>query len=475
MRQLFFAVACLVLISCEDILPVENVDLCKGDEPASAECPQCLGATKSAGCPQCRGDAPEQGCPNVAGVSGAGNGGASGQPGMDGGSGSGGSTAGSGGFSGGSGTGSSGTGGTGGTGGSAGASESGTGGASGSGGTGGSDATVPECDEHSDCMNPNPECASNGTCNACSANETCSGRPEGEICDERASSITIGQCIACISHDDCNDPAKPQCNVDGQCGACTGDDACVGHSEGTKCDSAQGSSSQGLCVPCTANSHCTDITKPECTVARTCAACTSDAACTDRPGTTQCNLYDGAANEGHCVRCTGDNEQVCEGNSCKRSTGTCTETPLGTRTPCQECEADSECLTGAKCVQQTFGTTPVGSYCFFADDDALNCASAGSPALRPYSRVTFLTSIDGQGADYCMPTTTCAALHHAAMAAAGGMTCDDNTDCGVANLSDGICLASDRCSYVCTEDYDCPGSGFTRCEGSGINKFCELP
>jgi hypothetical protein len=126
-------------------------------------------------------------------------------------------------------------------------------------------------------------------------------------------------------------------------------------------------------------------------------------------------------------------------------------------------------VTGAKCLAQAFGSATVGSFCFFFDDDDTNCATAANPDLRPYSRMTFATSIDGAPGDYCMTTTTCPAVTDAITQ----KTCENNASCGVTSVTDGICLPSDQCSYICTEDHDCPAPGFSRCLGAGVNKFCQ--
>jgi hypothetical protein len=465
MRQLFFAVACVVLTSCEDILPVENVDLCEGDEPNSSECDQCAGPTKPAGCPQCRNAEPAEGCENhSSGVSGAGNGaGTSGHNAIDGGGGgSGGRTAGSNaGGNGGSGTGGSGGAAGGGMSGSGGSAGSDVGGSGGAGGTAGSAGSTPACDGHDDCTNPMPQCTNRGRCVSCNTSSACTANPEGAYCDQRSGSAMRGLCLECIGNEHCTDPLKPECNANGKCVACSGDEACTGRSAGSRCDLTNSSPTKGQCVLCISNADCPDITNPECTTARVCAPCTSNAACTDRPDTTQCNLYDGASAKGHCVRCTGANEAVCGGTSCKRSTGTCTQTNLGSVGSCEPCEADTECGATARCVTQTFANQTIGAFCFFTDPNSNNCADANDER-KPYSsRLTNATSIDGAAGPFCVPATTCPAVTDAN----GKKDCDINEECGVSSVDDGHCLGAGKCSYGCDTHADClPGLGsFSTC------------
>src|SRR6185295_11894127 len=65
MRHLCLAVVCFLLFACEDILPVENVDLCEGDRPASADCTQCKATPIPQDCPQCRDGSPDPKCENA--------------------------------------------------------------------------------------------------------------------------------------------------------------------------------------------------------------------------------------------------------------------------------------------------------------------------------------------------------------------------------------------------------------------------
>lgn len=463
MRQLCFAVACITLFACEDILPVENVDLCEGDHPASADCDQCKRVPIPAGCPQCHTGSVDHDCENAAPNGGSGNtsgtGGKSGSNASDGGKpgGAGNGGTGVGGSSGSSAGGDSGSGssGTGGAGGMSGAGESGAG-AGGSAGSAGSPA--PKCDTPDDCQNPTPQCNAKGVCVACSNNGACTNRDGITHCDSRSGSPTRGTCVECTANSHCTaDPAKPECGEGGQCVACTGNDGCKGHNGIPLCNMAADSSQLGQCVQCLGHADCTDLTNPECNDANVCVPCSGDAACTNRPGTTKCNMDGLPEIKGRCVQCTGDSEDICQGNSCKRSTGACTDTPTGSVGLCEACEADSECdPSEAKCVVQEFSGTTIGAFCFYTDPNSDNCADANS-ARKPYSRrLTSATTIDGAPGPFCLPATTCQGIHDANIQkdCMNGPV-PDNALCGLTGVMDGFCLSTGKCSFVCANSSDC--------------------
>jgi hypothetical protein len=447
MRQLCFAVACLALISCEDILPVENVDLCEDDQPSSAECPQCAGPIKPAGCPQCRNGAPAEGCTNASGASGAGNGGSSGQNGSAGDSGSGGNSAGRGAGNGGdSGTGQPGTGGGGASGGSGGSGMN-----AGGGGASGTDANVPECDEHSDCTNPTPRCLL-GACVACVNNTACTGRPEGERCDERATSQTSGQCVACIEHEHCTEAESPQCDAAGQCVTCTGDNACEGHANATKCDTVDDSTSEGQCVQCLSDADCPDSSAPECNN-HVCGACTSDEACTDRDGAHVCDLSGSAPYGGTCVECTVSDEEDCGGDVCTPSTRTCADGHGRTsKDTCQACVADSECVAEHRCIPMQFnGVQRQNAYCLRVGSTTCISPYGATPINR--------ASVSGTPPeDYCgisESKTTCEAV----LKLISNTSCpggDDAACSAEGAICEAVNLIPNRCTYACTISQACP-------------------
>lgn len=457
MRPLLFAVACILLASCEDILPVENVDLCEGDAPSSPECEQCKARPIPASCPQCRGgegtrDAQCVNANSIAGASsGSGAAGDSGAGGMGDGSGTGGGSAG---------TSQSGTGGSeagSGGGGSAG-SDSGTGGSdagsggSGGGGSGGS-VSEPECNGHGDCSGATPQCSAEQECVPCTKSAACTGREEGERCDNRATSANQGRCVACLTHDDCDDITKPQCNSKGQCVGCTSDDACHDRTGTPRCDTT-GAATGGGCVQCLMNTDC-GVESPECKSDRTCGACTTNEACTGRPGAQICDGSGVAPYDGTCVQCTVDEEWDCGDDVCTPSTRTCAvgHEKLSQDT-CETCVADSECMADRRCIPMKFdGADRANAYC-------LKQYSTGCE--RPYtSEPIDRASVSGAAAeDYCgidESKSSCEAV----LALISGATCPSSADveCG----ADGaVCRnvngGANRCTYLCSIAANCPNT-----------------
>jgi hypothetical protein len=295
-----------------------------------------------------------------------------------------------------------------------------------------------------------------------------------------------GLCVECELDDDCKDISRPACDTPTHsCVQCTKQQDCGGTT--TVCDATAHACVQCLqrsdcagstpqcdisaqtCVECLQSSDCGDPLKARCD-AEACKACTSDADCTRLTATPVCDEGRGA-----CVECTADTEaSQCGAKACKRATGTCTLVDRGARTACGECEADSECVTGAKCVLAPFGATTLGPYCFFDRTTNSGCADT-VVAVRPYSQSLALTSIDGAMASYCLPpsTTTCPGIKDAILQSP---CATDATVCGEPGLEDAVCpgsgSAAGHCTYGCQHDYDCPQSGFTTCNAVGTPR-CE--
>lgn len=212
------------------------------------------------------------------------------------------------------------------------------------------------------------------------------------------------------------------------------------------------------CVQCLADDQCDSPSAAHCGTDHTCGDCTADDQCTRLTATPVCDEAGGS-----CVECTGDTEAAqCGANSCRRSDGTCTSTPRGTRDSCDSCEADSECVTGRACVHHIFMGTDTGSFCFL--DAAGGCGDTDM-TLRPFSTRTMLTSIDGATSTYCMPpvSTTCQGI-----ADTRSMSCTTSDMCGVAGLDDAICpttgAGANLCNYACGGNVDCRMS--LTCQGS---------
>jgi hypothetical protein len=307
------------------------------------------------------------------------------------------------------------------------------------------------------CNGSKPVCdESKGKCVECTSNDKSACPSDVPACDQ-------GVCVECTETDSASCPSdKPVCDISvRQCVECTPTeaDACKGSTP--VCDVLSNE-----CVQCVGHGDCDDPTAARC-VDNECVPCTGDGQCAHLSVTPVCD-----EGTGKCVACTGDTEAArCGGNSCKRSTGECTGTVLGSVAACGGCEADSECGSGRKCVEQIFGTGPsavsVGTFCF-RPKPVDGCASLTNDDLRPYSKEVMSTSVDTTvEAAYCLPVTTCQAY----LDTLTGKSCITNADCGSTALSDdGSCNGSSRCTYACNNAYECPAAGYTSC--SGMPGYC---
>ncbi len=278
-------------------------------------------------------------------------------------------------------------------------------------------ACVPASDAARDADGAEP--ADAGPCGV-----VCSG--DTPYCNE-----TLGACVACLDSSHCTTPGALACRDD------------------------------GVCVECTLPLHCELPERSRCE-ASSCVACAGTEDCEHLGLTPVCDTA-----RMRCVQCTGATEaEYCNAFSCRRSDGTCTSTPRDSRNVCQPCEADSECMTGQRCVVDSIGGVEVGSFCFY--DQAVGGCGDSVAARRPYSTPTPLDSVDAVGAVYCMPpsSTTCAGIF-----ATRSVACSVDTQCGVADVADGYC-PTPLCSYLCTGDVDCP-SGLV-CSTSAP-RHCRLP
>ena len=250
-------------------------------------------------------------------------------------------------------------------------------------------------------------------------------------------------CVECMTDAHCASSAGgPNCDPD--------TNTCVGCVDRGDCAAPTPACVMNECVACDAASDCTAVGASRCdATTNACAACAADADCTHLSATPVCD-----EGRGTCVACTGDTEAArCGANSCRRSDGVCTGTARGSRDVCDSCEADSECVTGRRCVNHVFGGTDLGGFCFL--DATGGCGDTVS-ALRPYRTPTELTSVDGALATYCMPptSTTCAGIRDTQ-----STTCTTSSDCGVVGLDDGYCPAmapsAGTCTYRCAGSLDC--------------------
>ncbi len=261
----------------------------------------------------------------------------------------------------------------------------------------------------------------------------CSG--ETPHCDEEA-----GTCVRCLENDDCSSDGLMCSN--GDCVECTDDSHCTDPSA-SLCSTGD---EPGQCIRCTDNAHCDGISGPSGTL----GLCDTSA----------------GADMGICVECTPENESACGGNSCNPATGLCTETPLGSVPVCGACVADSECGTDHLCVPMNFdGTALDGGFCL---------KTADSGCERPFLTAIMAESLSGVSeATYCgvdQNSTTC----HAVRAMLESRECTGG-DVSICADNGGRCemvgLADNRCTISCGVNDECPSSG----PASNCNGYCGGP
>jgi hypothetical protein len=169
------------------------------------------------------------------------------------------------------------------------------------------------------------------------------------------------------------------------------------------------------------------------------------------------------------VQCTVATEALCAGNSCNPATKTCTTTPIGTKSDCEPCVADSECVGGdqadpeMRCVPMTYAGVPrPGGFCL---------RRLAKTCERPFSiRITQASLSGASREDFCginEQTTKCEAI----LDLLRSSTCPGMTDseCGcqrnqqkncVGAGETGLCrmvgALSNRCTYRCGIRDDCP-------------------
>jgi len=273
------------------------------------------------------------------------------------------------------------------------------------------------------------------------------------VCDEACSqndntpfcSDTLERCVACRDNDDCSSP-KSVCNP--------------------KDDTYE-------CVECVQHSDCTDPTAPLC-AGNKCVPCGSNSDC-DELNLNVCQ------NDGSCVECvTADDCKV--GSDlfvCAPNTNTCTATKPNSLFACDECAHDLDCQVGQLCVTQVFESATIGNFCTWTKAGRPATASGScNPNGKPFAGfAAAATSVDGATADLCvLRKTTCPGYLDYLQVVDGceGPGTQDSA-CGAANVSDGLCRNNTEsdpfCTYPCSINADCAGSA--SCVGAP-DGYCSL-
>lgn len=201
------------------------------------------------------------------------------------------------------------------------------------------------------------------------------------------------------------------------------------------------------CVECLANDDCPSPNAPHC-VANQCEPCGSNDDCRHvMTGGFVLGVCDTSAATPTCVECSGPQRAGCGTRVCDSIAKRCANVAVGSAGQCASCIADDQCTAGNKCALQVFQGTQVGYFCVPEAQDSTPCS-------QPFfGLANAVTTIDGSVANLCLlRRTTCPAILQSFFT-----TCSTASDCGVADLDDGLCNSSGQCTTPCTTAADCAG------------------
>jgi hypothetical protein len=365
-----------------------------------------------------------------------------------------------------------------------------------------------ECADHSECPDAQPVCdlITNECTARCTTSTQCN--PPTSVCNERTQTCVgcvddrdcidepgidglcrpdDARCVECLSDAQCvDDPAASSCSNDGDCVACATDEdcsliqgrsaclpnlgcvecvdasACADSTTGPVCKASNAGQAAGdapvnACVECTSNEHCQSNAGASLCQNNRCVPCLEDADCAnvDSNGSSADGIDLNVCDAGTCVQCTGPKRTACGGNVCNSLTKQCTpDRPARTAGLCDACVSDFECAEDARCVRQGFGGMEIGLFCH-----PLPVGGPDSPPScvphRPFVEQVQLSSVDSPNLiSVCiLRRTTCPGIDTATE------DCSEDTDCGAANVADGLCVASfaggDACALPCISELDC--------------------
>jgi hypothetical protein len=254
-------------------------------------------------------------------------------------------------------------------------------------------------------------------------------------------------CVECVEHEDCRDADEPRCKQ-GECVQCLGDEDCASLSLTPKCDT-----DSNLCVQCLSHGDCEDAANPQCDD-HVCGRCSGgNDACTGRTNATICDVVQDSPTEGNCVECTPLDESPCDEHVCDPAARACTLRGLASKDTCEQCIADSECMSDHRCIQMLIGDeSREGGYCLRLREDASSCVE---PYYLPIRRRSLSAASAG---DYCginEDTTSCEAV----LGLINNAHCPGgaDSDCqGPGALCRTVGTLPNRCTYACSTDAQCP-------------------
>lgn len=246
------------------------------------------------------------------------------------------------------------------------------------------------------------------------------------------------------------------------CVECRNNDDCGGDTP--LCD-------EGSCVQCVLDTDCTSPDAPRCdTAANTCTGCNAPGQCSRFGETPACNAADGT-----CVECTAAERDACDEFACKTTPGegqyTCSEQEVGSATQCGTCVSDAACGANMACVLENFGGQPTEWVC-------LPKRPQGGCARPLIGLIEDGISADSQDVeDFCKPANaSCAAYRDYGQGGAqGSEPCEEDADCGLEGVADGLCVPYPNtsfklCTYRCLVSFECPG----QCAGPQGALYCSL-
>lgn len=338
-----------------------------------------------------------------------------------------------------------------------------------------------ECEEDTHCQWPYVAKEQSGICldYACQA---C------ELGSNRGCSVTAPFCIATDGASQPGDASVGQVTVvTSDAGASTTADVqCVECLAETDCGGGTPACVDHVCVACDRDEQCTDPGAAVCDLAaHECVGCNAVGQCARLTDTPACDV-----NAGRCVECTREEQTKCEDglNGFDYACVTIEEHPdLQTCSPqeresdgqCTECISDGQCLTGYRCVPETYGAqdgdggvAPATGkyYCMALETELGDGQECGNN--RPFVGKVAATSEGGASGTYCRPAfTTCEAyldwktgpdVVPEGQPGAGQSTCLGDESCGLPNIDDGYCTrftsTTNLCTYECGSDLDCPSA-----------------
>lgn len=276
------------------------------------------------------------------------------------------------------------------------------------------------------------------------------------------------RCVECEADAHCEFPYVEQGRegvcVDSRCACDTKTHrGCGGETPGC----VEAADGKRLCVACASDEHCTSPVASRCDLeTNLCVECNGVGQCAHLAETPACDVE-----RGRCVECTSGEDAACDGRACNTVKGsaayqTCSEFAKGGSRGCEECVSNEQCAEGHECVHEMvwgYFRQPTGKrFCMAV---AVNDCADNAPFLA--TRIQ--RSMSGEEKAFCkLRHATCAsyALYGTGPdvvpegePGAGQATCQSGESCGDMGFGakcGKFTETTNRCSYACQTDDDCP-------------------